>query len=408
MRDPFSINAAQVPDSKMPSEMEMIRVLHVDDDASFLQVSKQILMSIDSVFEVDCAYSVDDAFLRLSNKEYDVIVSDYDMPYKNGLDFLKQLNKQKIDRSFILFTGKGREEVAVQALNLGADGYFSKYGSVETVYGELAHGIKMVTQKRKAEQSLKSREEQLEAIVSNAPIGIAVSDSNKYFLSANEEFCRILGFSEEELKKMTFEDVTHVEDLQESRANVEKLACKRASFFTQEKRYVKKDGTTIYGKVTVKAVNGKQNKPAIFVVELEDITEKKKSTVELENKYELLEKVTESLDAGLAIVSKDYQVVWANKILRDLGVAPNKKCYQTFNNLESVCPDCGVRKILEENVNYDVHEFKSVNSKGKNIWVELRVTPIRDKHGNVASALELAVPITRSREKEKKYNRWLR
>ncbi len=76
-----------------------------------------------------------------------------------------------------------------------------------------------------------------------------------------------------------------------------------------------------------------------------------------------------------------------------LGVTPNKKCYQTFNHSDTICSDCGARKIFEQNIPLDVHEFKTVNSKGETIWIELRVTPLKDKEGNITAALELAVPI---------------
>jgi PAS domain S-box-containing protein len=86
-------------------------------------------------------------------------------------------------------------------------------------------------------------------------------------------------------------------------------------------------------------------------------------------------------------------VVWANKYLVDLGVAPNKKCDETFNNLGVVCPDCGIEQVFHQNVSLDVREYETVNSKGETTWVELRVTPLKDKDGNVIAALILAVPL---------------
>ena len=92
---------------------------------------------------------------KLQSQRYDVVVSDYEMPHKNGLDFLKELKEQKNPTPFILFTGKGREEVAVEALNLGADGYYNKQGNPETVYGELAHGIRLAVTASKTKLALK-------------------------------------------------------------------------------------------------------------------------------------------------------------------------------------------------------------------------------------------------------------
>ena len=100
-------------------EPEAIRVLHVDDESSFLDITRQILPDIDASLEVDSATSVDEAFSKISSKDYDVVVSDYEMPLKNGLDFLRELKAKDVNLPFILFTGRGREEIAIRFLKEG-------------------------------------------------------------------------------------------------------------------------------------------------------------------------------------------------------------------------------------------------------------------------------------------------
>ena len=90
---------------------------------------------------VETVTSVDEAFENLKQFHYDVIVSDYEMPEKNGLQFLEELKKITKSPPFILFTGKEREEVAAKALNLGAFRYLNKHGDPEAVYTELASSI---------------------------------------------------------------------------------------------------------------------------------------------------------------------------------------------------------------------------------------------------------------------------
>ncbi len=147
---------------------DRIRVLHVDDDSFNTDFSKQILMDIGS-FDVDHACCVEDAFKKLAMGHYDVVVSDYEMPQKDGLQFLKELREQKDEIPFILFTGKGREEVAIKALNLGADGYINKQGAPEIIYGELSHTIRQVVEHNKTKRELQERDIRLAKLASQIP-----------------------------------------------------------------------------------------------------------------------------------------------------------------------------------------------------------------------------------------------
>ncbi len=116
-----------------------LRVLYVDNDDIFLKVSKRIL-EMDGKIKVETATNVYEAFEKLQKFHYDVVVSEYEMPGKNGLKFLEELKKNTQNTPFILFTRNGRE-VATKALNLGAFKYLNKYADPETVYPELASGI---------------------------------------------------------------------------------------------------------------------------------------------------------------------------------------------------------------------------------------------------------------------------
>jgi DNA-binding NarL/FixJ family response regulator len=73
------------------------------------------------------------------------------MPGKDGLQFLKELREKGNRVSFVLFSGEDSNEVRIEALGLGADGYFSKIGSPETVYRELSFGIESAIQRSKSE-----------------------------------------------------------------------------------------------------------------------------------------------------------------------------------------------------------------------------------------------------------------
>ena len=158
---------------------EPVKVLHVDDEVGFLKVAKQILETKDN-FKVDTASSVEEAIKKLEVNSYDVIVSDYQMPGRDGLQFYKELRKSGNDTPFILFTGKGREEVAIKALNLGADYYLNKIGSPETVYGEVTFAVKRIVNKKRIECANLQHKEFLENVLESIPNPFYVINSADY------------------------------------------------------------------------------------------------------------------------------------------------------------------------------------------------------------------------------------
>jgi len=157
------------------TDKEPIRVLHIDDDADLLKVAKQYL-EMQGQFQVDNALSFKEAMGKMKKKTYDAIVSDYMIPSEDSLEFLKELRRKNNNIPFIIFTGKGREEVAIKALNLGADQYINKTGDPETVYGELAYSIRKAVKAKQAEERLRRSEQKFRNLFENARDVIALFD----------------------------------------------------------------------------------------------------------------------------------------------------------------------------------------------------------------------------------------
>ncbi len=210
-----------------------LRILHVDDDLCFLEVSKQIL-SMENNFKIDNVESVDDAFKKMEQQTYDAVVSDYEMPQKNGLDFLQKLRDKNNQIPFILLTGKGREEVAVKALNLGADRYLSKNGSPETVYCELADAINKTVSRNKAEEIVRKSEERYRELANSVPEMVFESDLTGKITYISQRAIDFTGFTNEELFGKNMLDFLVPEDqkkrshLPTSTHNIEKRQRARA------------------------------------------------------------------------------------------------------------------------------------------------------------------------------------
>jgi len=130
-----------------------IRVLHVDDEPTDLEITRIFLKKeAKDGFEIAGVLSAEEAIEKLGSEHFDVIIADYHMPGMNGIEFLDALRKngKYAATPFILFTGKGSQEVAKEALKRGADRYISKAGNPASQCGELACAIReLVNGKRK-------------------------------------------------------------------------------------------------------------------------------------------------------------------------------------------------------------------------------------------------------------------
>ncbi|MBN1329391.1 MAG: PAS domain S-box protein [Candidatus Heimdallarchaeota archaeon] len=131
--------------------MVEIKILLVDDEDTLLEVSKIYLEKMDEKFHITTVNSAEKALKIINEENYDVIISDYQMPEMNGLELLSEIRENGNDIPFIIFTGKGREEVAIQALNLGADFYLQKGGEAISQFHELINLIEKLYEKKQNE-----------------------------------------------------------------------------------------------------------------------------------------------------------------------------------------------------------------------------------------------------------------
>ena len=125
----------------------MYRILYVDDENYLLDLSKSILEA-KGEFVVDTLTSASEALKRYNLQQYDAIISDYQMPEMDGIAFLRAVRERFLTIPFILFTGRGREEIVIEAINNGADYYIQKGGEPKAQYAELIHHLKKAIERR--------------------------------------------------------------------------------------------------------------------------------------------------------------------------------------------------------------------------------------------------------------------
>jgi PAS domain S-box-containing protein len=304
----------------------IICVLHVDDDTCMLEVSKEILM-MEGNFEIDHALSVEEAFKKLETQDYDVVISDYEMPQKNGLEFLKELRQQKNEIPFILFTGKGREEVVVKALNLGADRCINKSGSPEAVYSELADAISKTVERKKSKQLLVESESKYRTVVEKSLQGILITlTSPLQLVFANDNMARILGYSTDELLSLSPEGITGLIFQQDRSVFFKRLQSRArgkqatASFAF---RAVRKDGSIIWLEAFSNLIEY-EGQSAVLGMFL-DISERKKADQILKESEARYRSLYESSFDGVMLTKPDGSILSANpQACRMLGMTEDE------------------------------------------------------------------------------------
>jgi DNA-binding response OmpR family regulator len=131
----------------------MISVLYVDDEPLLLEIGKLYLEKYGQ-FQIDTRVSACDALEVMKTRSYDAVVSDYQMPEMNGIAFLKEVRAAWPALPFIIFTGRGREEVVIEALNCGADHYLQKGGELKSQFAELMHTITRSVERKRANDTI--------------------------------------------------------------------------------------------------------------------------------------------------------------------------------------------------------------------------------------------------------------
>ncbi|MDS0222495.1 response regulator [Haloarcula sp. S1AR25-5A] len=219
-----------------------VTVLHVDDDSSFTEIVSEFLEREDAVVSVESATSVEEALTVLRNEPVDCIVSDYDMPNRDGLDFLELVRDDYPELPFILFTGKGSEEIASRAISAGVTDYLQKETGTEQ-YTVLANRIQNAVRSARAETAVQRTEDRYHNLVDTAPIPILLFDRDWKALYANEAAVTFLdadSFAEIAGKKAS--DFLHPDEQDTARERFQRLMRDDVSVPEREYRVVTAEG----------------------------------------------------------------------------------------------------------------------------------------------------------------------
>ena len=302
------------------AEEDPIRVLHVDDDAELREVAALHLEREHQDLQVVTAGGAAQGMARLARGGIDCVVSDHDMPEKNGLEFLRDVRAEYPELPFVLFTGKGSEEIASDAISAGVTEYLQK-GTGTDQYAVLANRIERAVAANRAKTALEESERMLSTLISNLPGAVYQCRNERGWpmTFVSDGVRDLTGYDPDEVKsgavnwehdaivdadrERTWEQVQTAIDAGEPFEVTYRITTKSG-----ERRWVWERGRAVDSDGETEVIEG-------FVT---DITARKERERELRAEREFTENVVNALDDAFFVIGTDGRLVRWNDRVREV------------------------------------------------------------------------------------------
>lgn len=153
-------------------------------------------------------------------------------------------------------------------------------------------------EQQRTTQALHASDTRFRMAMDNAPIGMVIASTEGQFLQVNKAMCAITGYSEDDLLQMNFQAITHPDDLQKDLDKVQQMLNREISTFDLEKRYIHKDGQTIWIHLYASTIADKFGNPQYFIGQIQDITEERATAISLKQSNERLHLALQAANMG--------------------------------------------------------------------------------------------------------------
>mgnify|MGYP000631001913 CR=1 FL=1 len=387
-----------------------IRVLHVDDEPDFAELAATFLEREDERFEVETATSASDGLDQLKQSTFDCIVSDHDMPGQTGIEFLEAVRETYPELPFILYTGKGSEEVASDAISAGVTDYLQKESGTGQ-YTVLANRILNAVDNYRAQNELAEREKRLTLFFEQSPLGVIEWDENFNFSRLNAAAEGILGYTEDEVVGRSWEVIVPESDQDQVASNVSDLL-EDSGGYRSVNENVRSDGTRVVCEWHNRVVTDDDGDVVAIFSQFQDITRETERKAELRQNERRYEAVFNDPNILVGLIDTEGAVLDINETAMDyidgtLDDVCGEPLWESpwFNHSESLRHE--VRDWVDRAADGAYVEFEAdlVRPNGEPYAVEGVVRPVTNEEGDVVSLLISESDITERREHERELER---
>ncbi|MBI1179668.1 MAG: PAS domain S-box protein [Alphaproteobacteria bacterium] len=284
-----------------------VNILVVHEDAAVRRRIDAALRARPGAVRVGLASDAGAAIDLLDERSFDCVLAGHGIPPDGGIDLLRRIRRRAAGPGPAVVVVAPRVDTAAlrAAIEAGAQGVlFADEADPQVVRGAVE--VALARQKRESERreilaalgqtnlqltesnrALQESEQRFRGVFQTAPHGMALVAPDGRWLGVNPALCNMLGYTEEELIALTFQDITHPDDLDADLAYVEQMLAGEIPFYRMEKRYIRKDGEQIWILLSVSLVRDADGKPLHFVSEILDLTDIKRAQQDLQRVHRL-------------------------------------------------------------------------------------------------------------------------
>jgi PAS domain S-box-containing protein len=266
-----------------------ITVLHVDDDHRFAELSTAFLArETADAPPLDVRTETDPTAVTDQLDDVECVVSDYDMPEVNGLELLEAVRGHDSELPFILFTGRGSEEIASKAISAGITDYLRKGGGSDN-FDVLAKRIRNAVATRRAEQAAAQSRRLLRNIIDQLPQCVFVKDDEGRYLLINEAGAASYGGTPAEIEGQTESEVNTPELAAEFRAEDQVVIERGETTRIRDQYRVDDEGDPHVEQVTKTPFDVETASPTTVLGLADEVTEERRKTAQLDSATEVVE-----------------------------------------------------------------------------------------------------------------------
>ncbi|WP_460921024.1 PAS domain-containing protein [Salinarchaeum chitinilyticum] len=350
---------------------DSIHALHVDDDGSFVELVSTFLKRERDDIEISTETSVDDGMQVLQHNDIDCVISDYEMPGQDGLDFLELVRDEHPDLPFILFTGKGDEEIASEAITAGVTEYLQK-GTGTDQYTVLANRVENLVEKYRAEQEVFRGFQALES----AQEGIGILDENGEYVYLNRAYADVYCAEREDILGEHWEALYPDEEADRFRSEILPALESDGTWSGQSV------GITAGDERVVEELSLTQLGDGGHVCVVRDITERQAREKALRREQRFLETALNSLDDLFYVFDDDLNYVrWNDEFEDVIGYSPSEIRGLTpmdlFEGDTKAAIEAEIDRILDDGERVVV-EADLLTKEGNTIPYEFTGIPVED------------------------------